>query len=130
MEDFVGTTAEASQYPLVLLVEDDVLIRLSSGDVLRESGCKVVEAADGEEALGLLGAGLNPDLIISDIRMPGPTNGLKLLHVVREQYPGLPVLLASSHLPLENHDSSVVFLPKPYTPLALLAAARSLIVED
>src|SRR5438309_346091 len=101
MEDFVGATAETSQCSLVLLVEDDVLIRLSTGDILRESGYKVVEAADGEEALGLLGAGLTPDLVISDIRMPGPTNGLKLLRVVKEQYPGLPVLLASSHLPLE-----------------------------
>jgi CheY-like chemotaxis protein len=130
MEDFVGTTAEASQRALVLLVEDDVLIRLSTGDVLRESGYKVVEAADGEEALGLLCAGLTPDLVISDIRMPGPTNGLKLLDLVQKRYPGLPVLLASSHLPLENRHQGVVFLPKPYTPMALLGAARSLIAKN
>ena len=129
MEDLVGTTAEASQHPLVLLVEDDVLIRLSTGDVLRASGYKVVEAANGEEALGLLNAGLAPDLVISDIRMPGSINGLKLLDLVQEQYPGLPMLLASSHLPLESPDPGVVFLPKPYTPLALLAAAGSLIAE-
>ena len=127
MGDIAETETEPAPAPLILLVEDDILIRLSSGEVLREAGYRVVEADNGEEALSLLQAGLGPALIVSDIRMPGAVDGLKLLDLVRELYPPLRVLLASSHLPLsrEGHRD-VRFLPKPYTAQSLVDEVRSM----
>src|SRR4051812_48956866 len=128
MEDVAKTATEPTPAPLVLFVEDDILIRLNSADVLREAGYKVVEADNGEEAWSLLHTGMSPDLVISDIRMPGAIDGLKLLKLVQEFYPFMPVLMASSHLPLTGDERPAVrFLPKPYSPRALVSAARSLI---
>lgn len=127
VEQLVETATQPSQRPLILLVEDEVLIRLTSGEVLRDAGYNVVEAADGEEALALLESGLGPALIVSDIRMPGTIDGLKLLELVGKLHPAVPMLLASSHLPLDgNPRSDVAFLPKPYTPLTLVEAVHRL----
>jgi CheY-like chemotaxis protein len=128
MEDVAKAATEPAPARLVLMVEDDILIRMSSADVLRDAGYKVIEADNGEEALSLLHAGMSPDLIISDIRMPGAIDGLKLLELVQKLYPVVPVLLASSHLPLTGDERpDVRFLPKPYTGKALVDLARSLI---
>lgn len=128
MEDFAETAPQPTDGPLILLVEDEILIRLTSGETLRDAGYKVVEAADGEEALALLEAGLRPALIVSDIRMPGGISGLKLMELAAKLQPAVPVLLASSHLPLDaDAGPELAFLPKPYTPHALTQAVESLI---
>jgi CheY-like chemotaxis protein len=128
MEDVAKAAAQPSRAPLVLLVEDEILIRLTSGELLRDAGFTVVEAADGEEAVALLDAGLTPALIVSDIRMPGAINGLKLAELVQERYPSIPMLFASSHIPVGGiPGDKVAFLPKPYTAPAIIEAAQGLI---
>jgi CheY-like chemotaxis protein len=127
MGDVVAVSSEPEAARLVLLVEDEILVRISSADLLREAGYRVVEADNGEAAVSLLEAGINPDLIVSDIRMPGAIDGLQLLALARSQFPHIPVLLASSHLPLTgDEEQDVQFLPKPYQPAALLGAVRDL----
>lgn len=104
-----------------MLVEDEILIRIVTADVLRDAGHVVVEASNGEEAVALLSAGLKIDLVVSDVRMPGTIDGLQLAAFVREHFPALPVLLATSHWPGQDTPPLDLLL-KPYSSDELLAA--------
>lgn len=99
----------------ILLVDDDVLIAMSSADMLTDLGHEVVEAHSAREALECLGDGAGFDLLITDFSMPGMTGG-DLAKAAREIAPGLPILIASgySELPPEV-DLDVAKLGKPYT---------------
>jgi CheY-like chemotaxis protein len=111
----------------ILIVEDELLIRMVVSDAFREEGFSVIEASSGDEAVDVLTAGKAVDLIFSDVRMPGSVDGLGLLAFVKDQFPGLPVILTSGHLEPSaaltggaNH-----FLHKPYrveTVLGLVAS--------
>lgn len=100
----------------LLVVEDEIFIRLCVCDVLRDAGYDVVEAVSGDEALDILKSGLPIDLVFSDVRMPGATDGLALLAFVREHLASLPVILTSGHLSPEIAlaDGAAQFLAKPF----------------
>lgn len=110
----------------ILLVEDDVLIRYTAADLLRSHGHEVVEAAHGEEAKSLLASGLVVDLILSDVSMP-KIDGIRLTELVRQDYPGLPVILVSSSYSPDIARLRVPFLSKPYCTEKLLDAIRRVV---
>jgi CheY-like chemotaxis protein len=95
--------------------------------MLEDLGHEVVEAGSGEEALTLLEK-TGFDMLITDQAMPRMT-GLQLLDVVRERWPGLPVILATGYAEIPGGTKiSVPKLGKPFTERELgqaLAAARS-----
>jgi len=109
----------------ILVVEDEILIRMMVSDELRDAGFHVIEACDADEALTILRS-VVPDLIVSDIRMPGSLDGLGLLAAVRESFPMLPVIITSSHLPSAAPvcDSATQFVAKPYRPEGIIKAVR------
>jgi CheY-like chemotaxis protein len=80
---------QAEPGPIVLVVEDEVLIRLATADHLRSCGFKVLESASGAEAQDLILAGPRVDLVFSDITMPGPVDGVALARWLHEQYPAV-----------------------------------------
>ena len=100
----------------ILVVEDEVLIRIIISDALRDAGYDVIEAFNGDEAVDMLNAATVFDLILSDVRMPGAVDGLELLRLVREDFPTLPVILTSGHLDpgVAAREGATQFLPKPY----------------
>ncbi|WP_205666108.1 response regulator [Aquabacter cavernae] len=106
----------------VLVVEDEPLLRLVLSDLLRARGITVVEAASAGEALDLLAAGVEADLIFTDVRMPGPIDGLELSRRVRATCPDLPVVVTSGHLESSLVDPGVAFLRKPYLPADAVSA--------
>lgn len=79
----------------VLIVDDDASIRASLADVLRDEGMRVSVAASAEEGLVLLGL-IDPELVISDVRMPG-MSGLDLLRLVRDRASSTRVVLMTAH---------------------------------
>lgn len=85
----------AGAEPLVLVVEDEVLIRIAAADHLRHCGFKVVEASNAAEAQELILAGLAVDLVFSDVTMPGQMDGIALAQWLHEHLPGVPVVLTS-----------------------------------
>lgn len=99
----------------VLLVEDEFLIRMLTADHLRDAGFHVVEAVNGDEAIAILSAGASIDVVLSDVRMPGATDGLALLAFVRRALPDLPVIITSGHLEpgLAVAAGATKFIPKP-----------------
>ena len=111
--------------PVILVVDDEPLVCRVTVRVLTDAGFRVLEAHDGEEALGLLTAVGVLALVVSDLTMPGMT-GLELEATVRERWPTVPVLLVSGKdRPPTGHSGH--FLPKPFSPNALLAAVHRLL---
>jgi CheY-like chemotaxis protein len=81
--------------PIVLVVEDVVLVRMLLSDYLRKSGYQVLEASDGEEAIRLIRS-LPVQVVVSDVHMPGATtDGLALARWIRQHRPDLKIILAS-----------------------------------
>ena len=83
-------------FPTILVVEDEVLIRLVIADYLRDCGYKVHEAVSGEEAIAILRAPeVSIDVVFSDVEMPGSMDGFALARWVRANKPGMEVILTS-----------------------------------
>jgi len=115
----------------ILLVEDEDAVRLFGGRALRNKGYRVLEAADGEQALDVvnqaIGEGQKIDLILSDVIMPG-MDGPTLVQLLRQELPGVKVILMSGYAEdaaraLEN-DPSLNFLPKPFSLAGLAGKVK------
>jgi CheY-like chemotaxis protein len=110
----------------ILVVEDEVLIRMLVADELRDADYDVVEAGSADEALELLGTLAPVDLIISDVRMPGSIDGLGLLAAVKAKCPKMPFIVTSGHIEpsLAIQKGADHFLPKPYSTHVVLSAVH------
>ena len=80
---------------VVLVVEDEILIRAAVAEYLRISGYTVVEAADAAEAIAVFASGEPIDVVMCDVDMPGTMDGLGLARWINRHHSGLPVLLTS-----------------------------------
>lgn len=116
----------------VLLVEDDPAVLESTATVVRSAGFSVRTAEDGFAALHVLREVL-PDLIISDLRMPG-MSGFELLSIVRRRFPHIPTIALSGEYLVVNMPLGLLvdyfFQKGDYTPEQLLAKIRELISES
>ena len=114
----------------VLIVEDEVLIRLDLAAHLRADGLTVIEAATAVEALIILKSMEPVGLVISDIRMPGGADGLDLLGWLRRERPSVKVILISGYIPTERMTAIAdVALSKPVDGKRLLFEVRRLLDE-
>lgn len=111
----------------ILIVEDEALVRLVLCEALRDAGMRVVEAATAEEAEAALKAGLQVDLVFTDVRMPGSYDGLELARRIKRERADLPILITSGHLDAESVHPIAVFLPKPYVLDDVLSTISSLL---
>jgi CheY-like chemotaxis protein len=105
----------------VLLVEDEVVLRMSTTDMLEQLGCFVAGVGSGEQALELLARGGSFDLLLTDLGLPG-MNGEELATEVRRQFPKLPVVIASGYGRSGVQGEGVQFVAKPYSALDLQQA--------
>lgn len=108
--------ADAKPRVRILVVEDEIFIRLTLSDRLREAEFDVVEAVNGDEALEILKAGVPFDLVLSDVRMPGSTDGLALLRFIKNYMGDVPVIITSGHLDNDTAfaTGALNFLAKPF----------------
>lgn len=121
-----GMTSTAR--PAVLVVEDEVLIRLDICDVLRNDGFLVLEAASAEDALDILRAGPPVDAVFSDYQLLGPLDGWDLHGSVTTLHPEVAFILTSAqNLRQEWQQAGVTFVPKPYCSEAVVATIRQAI---
>jgi two-component system, cell cycle sensor histidine kinase and response regulator CckA len=130
----VASRSEVSGgHEIILLVEDDAMVRRMVSLSLRSVGYRVLEAGSGREALELWGKnGADVDLLFTDMVMPEGTTGLELADTLKAKKPGLKVIVSSGYssemvsqsLP---PDSGIVFLAKPYLMSTLCAAVRQCI---
>jgi len=116
---------------VILLVEDEPLVRLVAADLLADSHFQVIEAASAEEALTVLRAGVAVDVLVSDVEMPPGIDGFDLAWEVHRRWPTIAILIASGRKwPAEgNLPPGAGFLAKPYSNVTLvtraLAAAKT-----
>ena len=99
-----------------LVVEDEVLVRMEMVDLIEESGFTVYEAGTADEAIKLMEAHPSVHVMITDIDMPGSMDGLKLSHYVKNRWPPVKIIVASSHIRVKPGElpEQGVFLDKPY----------------
>lgn len=114
---------------LILVVDDEALMRMGAVDVAEEAGFSVVEAGNADEAIPILESRDYIGLIITDIDMPaGSMNGLRLAAAVKRRWPPIHIIVMSGHCRANEKDlpSGAVFLSKPYLLKQLAAHIRGL----
>jgi CheY-like chemotaxis protein len=114
--------------PVVLVVEDEPLLRMLAVGVVEDAGFMAIEAGDADEAVILLESRTDITLLFTDINMPGSMDGLKLAHAVRDRWPPIKILLVSGQQRLPSAlPSNSCFFIKPYQASALVEKLRSLV---
>lgn len=112
---------------VVLVVEDDILLRCSIADSLREAGYTVVETASGERAIALCQSGLSIDIVFTDINLMGAITGWEVAESLRAAAPNMSVLYTSGKsIDPERCVSGGVFIAKPYRDADILEACETL----
>lgn len=106
---------------IVLLVDDEELVRATTSYMLADLGYHVIEAASGEEALSLVEAGQTLDVLVTDHLMPGIT-GTELARLVKSMRPGIGILLISGYAEREGLDPDIPRLNKPFRKDELAAS--------
>jgi CheY-like chemotaxis protein len=117
-----------SRRPVVLIVEDEFLLRMDAVDMIRAAGFGVVEAANADQAIEILEARSDITVIFTDIQMPGSMDGLKLARAVRGRWPPIKIVATSGHVHVSEADlpAGGRFLPKPYSPVQVTGVLREL----
>jgi CheY-like chemotaxis protein len=114
--------------PVVLVVEDEPLLREMIAFEFELSGFEVIDAGSAEEALQRLSHMPSLDLLFTDIRLPG-MDGWSLATQVRAQRPDAPVIYASGNAERRELLPRSEFIPKPYRPDHIFRVAASLGVD-
>ena len=114
--------------PVVLIVEDEFLLRMDAAEMIEEAGFEVVQAANAEEAIAILRMRSDIRVVFTDIQMTGSMDGLKLARFVRDRWPPIKIIATSGRVAVGDGDlpKGGIFLPKPYQSAQIVAALRTL----
>jgi CheY-like chemotaxis protein len=112
---------------VVLVVEDEPLVRLDAIDMLTEAGFVVIDAANADEAIAILEARDDIRVVVTDIQMPGSMDGLKLAATIQNRWPPIALIVTSGRIVLQPYDLPVRgrFLAKPYSAPNLVQAIQA-----
>ena len=124
------TTAQAEKPQVVLLVEDEPLVRMLAADVLREQGgLKVIEASNAGEALRVLEAASRVRVLVTDVEMPGSLDGFMLARLVHRAWPHIGIIVLSGRMAPEpdSMPAGALFVAKPYRPETLTWMVRDVL---
>ncbi|MBY5865966.1 response regulator [Rhizobium leguminosarum] len=118
----------ASNSAVVLIVEDEPLIRFNILDVLEDVGHVVLEAANADEALVVLKGRQDVDILFTDVNMAGSMDGLQLANRVRAMRPNIGIIITSGMVRLDPMalPANTAFLPKPYLHDTLISTIDTL----
>jgi DNA-binding NtrC family response regulator len=125
-----SSLAEPHGMHTVLVVEDEMMVRLPIAEYLRDCGYNVVEASDASEAMAMMDADGPVNLVFSDVRMPGKMDGFALAEWFRFHYPDVPVLLTSGYGGRNVPAASVPgarFIAKPYSQTQVARSIAALL---
>jgi CheY-like chemotaxis protein len=114
--------------PVVLIADDELLVRVFAVDIAEEAGFSALEAADADEAIRVLQNRSDVRVVLTDIDLPGYLDGLELAQAIRHRWPPIQVVVTSGRmrpdadeLPERSH-----FVPKPYDFSRLTGLLREL----
>jgi CheY-like chemotaxis protein len=119
----------AGSRPVVLVVEDETLLRWHAVAMIEDAGFDVIEAGNAAEAISVLEARTDIRVIFTDIQMPGSIDGLRLAHLVRNRWPPIKIIATSGQLRLRDYElpEGGRFLPKPYSVGQITGTLRELL---
>lgn len=111
---------------IVMVVEDEPLLRMAAADLVEGAGFEVVEAANATDAVRILESRADIRIVFSDIDMPMGIDGMKLAALIRDRWPPIEIVLVSGHVePLPaDLPPRTVFFPKPYKEAEIVAQIR------
>jgi CheY-like chemotaxis protein len=114
---------------VVLIVEDDMMLRIRAVDMVEDAGYTPLEALDAAEAVAILESRSDVSLMCTDIQMPGQMDGLGLAHAVHERWPKIRIIVVSGKLKLKDLDLPLDsrFLGKPLDAAEVIAEMRDMI---
>jgi hypothetical protein len=119
--------------PLVLLVEDEAIVRETTCELLTAWGCRVIAAADGAQALAAAAQSRDPlDCVITDLRLPGSLDGFAVVKALREKATiPLPAILTTADPAVgRGHAEGVTVLTKPVAPSRLRRTIAAVLDKD
>jgi two-component system, response regulator PdtaR len=124
-----NSAAELAAKPVILVVEDEVLVRIVQVDILREAGFRVAEAQDADEAFEILRSRSEIATVLTDVDMPGSLNGFEFARLVKQGWPEVGVLVISGKTQPGPGDlpPGVGFVHKPIRPAALVERIRAVV---
>src|ERR1700687_1703286 len=113
----------------VLVVEDEMMLRMRAVDIVEDAGFMPVEAVNADDALAILESRSDIDLLFTDIQMPGTMDGLKLAHAVHARWPSIKIMLVSGQVTLTETDKPVNsrFYGKPLEANEMIAEMQDMI---
>jgi CheY-like chemotaxis protein len=114
---------------VVLVVEDEMLLRMCAVDMVLDAGYTPLEALDAAEALAILESRSDVALMCTDIQMPGQMDGMGLAHAVHERWPTIGIIVVSGqlHLPHLDLPPRSRFFSKPLNAGEVIAEMRDMI---
>ena len=119
----------ASRKPVVLIVEDEILLRMDVMATVEETGFEAIAASDADEAIRILESRNDIKAVVTDIQMPGSMDGLKLARIVKRRWPPVALVVTSGHsgIPATDLPAGGRFLSKPYAASEISATLHELI---
>jgi CheY-like chemotaxis protein len=113
--------------PVVLVVEDEPLVRIVTGEALSEAGFKTLEAANAEEALAILATSIDVRVLVTDVEMPPGANGFELAHEVARRWPVIEILIISARRwpGAGELPTGAAFLEKPVPNEVLISQVKA-----
>src|SRR6478609_2445704 len=88
----------STEIPNVLVVEDEMVLRMRAVDIVEDAGFHAVEAVNADQAFSILESRSDISLLFTDIQMPGSMDGLKLAHAVHDRWPSIKIILVSGQV--------------------------------
>ncbi len=114
--------------PLVLIVEDEPLLRIHAATLIEEAGFATLEAGSADEAIKFLETDARIQIVFTDIDLPGGMDGIRLAAAIRHRWPPIELVLTSGHVKVSDADlpERGHFFSKPYDAGQLIRTLRSL----
>lgn len=114
---------------VILVVEDQAIIRMGAVALVVEAGYDVLEAENADEAIRILESRTDIKLVFTDVDMPGTMDGMKLTHFIRKRWPPVKLLVASGMMIMKESEfpQGAKFFSKPYSEETIVDAITSLL---
>ncbi len=122
-------SADSTDVPNVLIVEDEMMLRMRAVDIVEDAGFHSVEAVNADEAMSILESRSDISLLFTDIQMPGSMDGLKLAHTVHNRWPGIKIILVSGQVNPSDAErpTDSRFFGKPLADKQMIAELQAMV---
>ena len=121
--------SDSSEVPKVLIVEDEMMLRMRAVHIVEDAGFSPVQAVNADQALSILESRSDISLLFTDIQMPGSMDGLKLAHAVHDRWPAIKIILVSGQVNPSDAErpADSRFFGKPLSDDQMIAELQAMV---